>query len=543
MNTDPPTPAAVLRQQAEAAVAARPAPLTLPTPAEAQRTLHELHVHQIELEMQNDELRRANVELEDSRSRYFDLYHLAPVGYCTLAATGLILEANLAAATLLDSPRPKLVDKPFSRFVLKEDQDVFYLAFRKLVGTGDPQTGELRMAKPDGTSFWAQLAMAMVPGSAAEPTCHVVLSDITDRKQRESVQLFLAQATSGIPGEPFFSALARFLAESLAMDFICIDRLEGDGLTARTEAVWHDGRFEDNVTYALKDTPCGEVVGKHICCFPSKVCQYFPNDLVLQNLRADSYAGTTLFDHTGKPNGLIAAISRKPLVNRPLVEATLRLVALRAAGELERLQAEETLRESEWLLSESQRIAGLGSYVLEISSGELRSSAVLDEVLGIDAAYDRTVAGWAALVHPADRAMMEDYLSREVLAQRGTFDKEYRIIRPANQAECWVHGLGKLEFDDHGDPQRMHGTVQDITDRKRAEVALRGKVEELRASNAELERFNRAMVGRELRMIELKEEINGLCQRLGEPPLHAPAPSELSDLSDASDKPTPPASA
>ena len=540
MNTDPLTHAAALRQQAEAAAAAKPAPLTALTPAEAQRMLHELEVHQIELEMQNEELRHTQAALETARDRYFDLYHLAPVGYCTLAATGLILEANLTAATLLDSPRPKLVGKPFSRFILTEDQDVFHMAFKKLVGTGAPRTDELRMVKPDGSSFWAQLAMTVVPGPAAEPTCHVLLSDITGRRQRESVQLFLAQATSGIPGEPFFSALARFLAESLTMDFICIDRLEGDGLTARTEAVWHDGRFEDNVTYALKDTPCGEVVGKHICCFPGKVCQFFPNDLVLQDLRAESYAGTTLFDHTGKPNGLIAAISRQPLVNRPLVEATLQLVALRAAGELERLQAEETLRESEEMLREAQRIAGLGSYVLEISSGEWRSSAVLDEVLGIDAAYDRTVAGWAALVHPADRAMMEDHFSREVLAQRGAFDKEYRIIRPANLAERWVHGLGKLDFDGQGHPQRMHGTIQDITERKRAEAALREKVEALHASNAELERFNRAMVGRELRMIELKEEINGLCQRLGEPPLHA---SEASDLSDQSDAPTPPASA
>ena len=224
MNTDPLTHAAALRQQAEAAAAAKPAPLTALEPAEAQRMLHELQVHQIELEMQNEELRHTQAELEVSRGRFFDLYHLAPVGYCTLAATGLILEANLTAATLLDSPRPKLVGKPFSRFILTEDQDVFHMAFKKLVGTGAPRTDELRMVKPDGSSFWAQLAMTVVPGPAAEPTCHVLLSDITGRRQRESVQLFLALATSGIPGEPFFSALARFLAASLTMDFICIDR-------------------------------------------------------------------------------------------------------------------------------------------------------------------------------------------------------------------------------------------------------------------------------------------------------------------------------
>lgn len=662
MNTRSSTPVAGLRQQAEAA-AVPPEQLTAQTPEEIQRMLHELQVHQIELELQNEELRRIQAELEDSRARYFDLYDLAPVGYCTLAATGLIREANLTAASLLDRTRPTLVGRPFSQFILKEDQDAFFLAFKKLFGTGSLQTGELRMAKQDGTSFWAHLRMLLVPDSAGEPTCRVVLSDITDLKQRDRIQSFLAQASGGNPGEPFFPALARFLAESLAMDFICIDRLEGDGLTARTEAVWCDGRFEDNVSYALKDTPCGEVVGKHICCFPSQVCQFFPDDLVLQELRAESYAGTTLFDHAGKPNGLIVAISRKPLANRPLVEAALQLVALRAAGELERVQAEEAqraserewrllaeampqivwvcqpdgrviyfnqqwvdytgltlaetsghdwtkpfhpddrqrawdawqnavhnggtyalecrlrrvdgryhwwlirgvagrdadgeilkwfgtytdiedlkqgeaaLRESAEMLSEAQRIAGLGSYALDIASGKWSSSAVLDEVYGIDAAYERTVAGWAALIHPEDRAMMMDHYSREVIGDHGFFNKEYRIIRQADQAERWVHGLGHLELDDQGHPQRMHGTVQDITERRRAEAALREKMAELRASNAELERFNRAMVDRELRMVELKAEINALCQRLGEPPLHA------LDVSDVSDAHSPPASA
>ena len=70
--------------------------------------------------------------------------------------------------------------------------------------------------------------------------------------------------------------MARFLAGSLEMDFVCIDRLEGDGLSARTVAVWCDGHFQDNVTYALKDTPCGELLGKEVCCFPASVGRFFP---------------------------------------------------------------------------------------------------------------------------------------------------------------------------------------------------------------------------------------------------------------------------
>jgi PAS domain-containing protein len=124
---NPPGDAAQLRQQAEAAArqeaAQSPETHEALSPAQMRQTLHELRVHQIELEMQNEELRRAQVELDAARARYFDLYDLAPVGYCTLSEPGLILEANLTAATLLGVPRGALVKQPISRFILPEDQD------------------------------------------------------------------------------------------------------------------------------------------------------------------------------------------------------------------------------------------------------------------------------------------------------------------------------------------------------------------------------------------------------------------------------------
>ncbi|MCY2989765.1 MAG: PAS domain S-box protein [Planctomycetota bacterium] len=139
----------------------------------------------------------------------------------------------------------------------------------------------------------------------------------------------------------------------------------------------------------------------------------------------------------------------------------------------ERKRAEVALRESETLLMESQRIASLGSYIVNIPTGLWKSSVVLDKLFGIDEAYDRSVEGWAALLHPDDRTGMVDYFRNEVLGQGQIFDKEYRIIRHDDQAERWVHGLGKIEFDAQGRPLTMHGTIQDITGRKRAEDALR----------------------------------------------------------------------
>jgi len=139
----------------------------------------------------------------------------------------------------------------------------------------------------------------------------------------------------------------------------------------------------------------------------------------------------------------------------------------------ERKLTSQALEESEAALRESQIIAGLGSYALDLRTGLWRSSALLDRLLGIDAHYVRTVDGWEALIHPDDRQMMHDYFRDEVLANRQMFDKEYRIVRGTDHAVRWMAGLGKLEFDAESVPIKMLGTIQDITARKLAEEAFK----------------------------------------------------------------------
>ena len=155
------------------------------SPEETRVLVHELRVHQIELELQNDELRKTQAALDHARAEYFDLYDLAPVGYCTLSSEGLIVRANLRFATLLGSTRPFLTAQPFNRFILAEDQDLFYLHRKRLVESAEPFACDLRMAASGGAPFWARISAMTAPGADGLPLLRLVIDDITVSKRAE----------------------------------------------------------------------------------------------------------------------------------------------------------------------------------------------------------------------------------------------------------------------------------------------------------------------------------------------------------------------
>ncbi|MBL0168050.1 MAG: PAS domain S-box protein [Propionivibrio sp.] len=183
------TNAALLRNEAEADLARRP--LADATARPVEDLLHELQVHQIELEMQNEALRVAQTALEESRDRYVDLYEFAPVGYLTLDAEGLIEQLNLTAATLLGMERKKLLLRGFLARVLAEDHPRWTALFMRLKAGADKNSVELSLQRGDGTVFQALLDCERRPGpgvGAGETTIRIALTDISRRKVAEAAQ-------------------------------------------------------------------------------------------------------------------------------------------------------------------------------------------------------------------------------------------------------------------------------------------------------------------------------------------------------------------
>jgi PAS domain S-box-containing protein len=157
------------------------------SPEEVENLLHELQIHQIELELQNQELRQMQQDLAASQRRYADLYHAAPAGYFTLnASDAVVTETNLTGAVMLETEQDHLVGRPFTDFIVPADQDAFYLYGRKLARqtSSTSQTCEIKLITARGVEFYANLEGVGSKNDAGN-LYRLMVSDITERKQAE----------------------------------------------------------------------------------------------------------------------------------------------------------------------------------------------------------------------------------------------------------------------------------------------------------------------------------------------------------------------
>lgn len=154
-----------------------------------QELVQTLQTHQLELEMQNEELHLSRAKLKESQRRYFDLYDMAPIGYCTLSKEGLILEVNFTLASLFGCARHDLINKSIIKFIVKEDQDVYYLCAKKLFQTNLGLTCDLRMIKRDGSVFYAHAAASAEERDPQNSHVMLTINDVTEsEKARKKIE-------------------------------------------------------------------------------------------------------------------------------------------------------------------------------------------------------------------------------------------------------------------------------------------------------------------------------------------------------------------
>ena len=191
---------ASLRRKAEEKLRTQLERLQKLSASDIRGLVHELGTHQIELEMQNEELRKSRDELESSRNEYSELYDFAPVGYFTLDAKGLIEEVNLTGAHLLGIERGLLLKRPFTSFIAEAEEREFFSKYRKdVIQKQGSRICEIRLKRKDGAEFYAQLqgvAKEHIDGKAG--SIRMTIIDVTDRRKADDAIKFQVDVLSQV---------------------------------------------------------------------------------------------------------------------------------------------------------------------------------------------------------------------------------------------------------------------------------------------------------------------------------------------------------
>jgi two-component system sensor histidine kinase/response regulator len=210
--------------------------------------------------------------------------------------------------------------------------------------------------------------------------------DITERKQQEMALRLIVEGTASTTGDEFFLTCVRYLTEILQVNSAYVTEWADSNQTrVSILASWAGGDFQDNVEIELRGTPCENVLfGNQICFYPANLTSLFPNTPYDSLLKSESYLGIPLNDSAGNILGCLAVMDTKPMQPNPGRELILRIFAARAGAELERKQAEESLRIAKDAAESANRAK---SIFLANMSHELRTP--LNAILGFTQLMER----------------------------------------------------------------------------------------------------------------------------------------------------------
>ncbi len=356
------------------------------------------------------------------------------------------LRVNEKVCEMLGYAREELVRMTWEQLTHPDDIAPDMAFFSRLIaGEIDEYTLEKRFIRKDGTIIWTNLAVGCVRKNDRSPDYVLALmEDITQRKRAEES---LRQANQVIEKSPV--VLFRWkTAENWPVEFV-------------SENVIQFG-------YTPEELCSGKIPYTSLIYAPDR-------ERVAAEVRSFSVSGCNSFQQEYRivtREGDLRWIDDRTVIERN-AQGDITYYQGIIIDITERKRAEESLRESQFFLTKSQQVARIGSYRLDVTNGMWMSSPSLDEIFGISSDYQRTVEGWTSLILPGDREAMYSYLRQDVFAGHNRFDREYRIVRRSDGAIRWVHGIGELEFDGQGNVLYMIGTIQDITEHKQAEEALK----------------------------------------------------------------------
>ncbi|GEM_PF-1240789 len=423
------------------------------------------------------ERKRAEEILRENEMRFRVIFENVPIGMFQSTVEGKLIFVNPAFADMFgyDSPEEclEIVNRSNVADVLYKDPELrpFYLNKIEL-SDSKWEIFENRYHRKDRSIFDGILSFGKRQETiSGDLYLYGFVQDITHKTKMEETQQFLNSAGWANSEEDFFQSLCRFLTKTLGMEYVCINVILPDNHEFQTIVNFACNLFVDNMSYKIEGTPCGEALGKSVVCFESDVADLFPDDTYLREINADSYAGATLWSSSGKPLGIIALIGKQPIENVSMVESVLNLVSIRAAGELERREAEMALLKSRMAFQNYFENCSVGMSVTLPNKKWLEVNQSLCQMLGYSK-EELLQLTWILVTHPGDIERNIALFNEMINGKLNGYEMDKRFVR--KDGSILYSTLSVVcERNPDGSVHHLLSSYIDITARRLAEEEIR----------------------------------------------------------------------